>query len=204
MLKKIGFAVMGFFGVIVGLFPLTYFIMDRKFGLLGGKSEALLSDVFWNIGFYTHIILGGLALLIGWIQFNRSWRAKHINTHRLVGKIYTITALLSAAAGFQIGFNATGGVDTKLGFILLGVIWFSTTLTAYLAIRNGNVRKHQTMMIYSYAACFSAVTLRIWLPILITLFKGDFGAAYQIVAWLAWVPNMIVAYLIVQKSILPT
>jgi len=52
-------------------------------------------------------------------------------------------------------------------------------------------------MIYSYAACFAAVTLRIWLPLLmITL--GDYLFAYRIVAWLCWVPNIIAAYFIVK------
>ena len=54
-------------------------------------------------------------------------------------------------------------------------------------------------MIYSYAACFAAVTLRIWLPILLKIF-GDFIIAYSIVAWLCWVPNIIVANLIVRKT----
>ena len=54
-------------------------------------------------------------------------------------------------------------------------------------------------MIYSYAACFAAVTLRIWLPTL-TSIMGEFIGAYRIVAWLCWVPNMIVAYFIVRHT----
>lgn len=84
------------------------------------------------------------------------------------------------------------------GFVSLGVIWFSTTLWAYLLIRKRRIDQHQKMMIYSYAACFAAVTLRLWLPILIPIF-GDFIIAYKIVAWLCWVPNMAVAYLITRK-----
>ena len=55
-------------------------------------------------------------------------------------------------------------------------------------------------MIYSYAACFAAVTLRLWLPLLVFLF-GDFIKAYVLVSWLCWVPNIIVAYFI-QRSVL--
>jgi len=49
-------------------------------------------------------------------------------------------------------------------------------------------------MIYSYAECFAAVTLRIWLPLL-TLVLGEFLTAYRIVAWLCWVPNILFAYI---------
>lgn len=53
-------------------------------------------------------------------------------------------------------------------------------------------------MIYSYAACFAAVTLRVWLPLLMIV-SGDYLVAYIIVSWLCWVPNMVVANLIVKK-----
>ena len=54
------------------------------------------------------------------------------------------------------------------------------------------------MMIYSYAACFAAVTLRIWLPMLSALI-GDFVIAYRIIAWLCWIPNIIWANQIVKR-----
>lgn len=39
---------------------------------------------------------------------------------------------------------------------------------------------------------------RVWLPLLIMAF-GDFIVAYSIVAWLCWVPNLLVANFIVRK-----
>jgi hypothetical protein len=51
------------------------------------------------------------------------------------------------------------------------------------------------MMIYSYAACLAAVTLRIYLPLLAFAFN-DFIKAYLLVAWLSWVPNLLVAFYI--------
>ena len=53
-------------------------------------------------------------------------------------------------------------------------------------------------MVYSYAACFAAVALRIWMPILILVF-GEFQMAYRVVAWLCWVPNLIFAYFWVKR-----
>ena len=85
-----------------------------------------------------------------------------------------------------------------LGFILLGIIWFYTTLKAYLNIREKKMVTHQKMMIYSYAACFAGVALRLWLPLLIAFF-GDFIIAYKTVAWLCWVPNIIVAYILSRR-----
>lgn len=187
--------------VLIGLYPAIYFIIDRNFGLLSSKPKELLESLIWNIGFYVHILLGGLALLIGWIQFSSKLRNKNLNLHKQLGKIYVIAVLLSSIAGFYIAFFATGGIVASIGFICLAVIWFYTTLIAYTSARNGQVDRHQKMMIYSYAACFAAVTLRIWFPLL-NLIIGDFITAYIFVAWLCWVPNLIVANQIV-KRVLP-
>lgn len=185
--------------IIVGLYPLLYFVLDREFGLLASKSDSLLSNVFWNIGFYGHILLGGLALLIGWVQFSKKLRNANLRRHRNIGKVYIISAIISGTCGIYIGFYATGGLISSLGFISLGLVWLYTTVKAYLAIRKSDLQLHQGMMIYSYAACFAAVTLRIWLPLL-SLGFGDFEVAYRIVAWLCWVPNMIFAYFWVHRK----
>ena len=52
------------------------------------------------------------------------------------------------------------------------------------------------MMLYSYAACLAAVTLRLYVPFL-TVFLGDYTRAYQIVAWLSWVPNLVIARILI-------
>ena len=198
MTKRIPFILISVFAILVGLYPFLYFFVERNFGLLQSKEAFLLSSTAWNIGFYTHIILGGLALLAGWPQFVSKWRDNKPNIHRTIGKFYVGFVMASSLAGIYIGWFATGGIIPAAGFISLGLVWFFTTLTAYRYIRNGKVDEHQHMMIYSYAACFAAVMLRIYLPILTSVF-GDFLPAYKIVAWLCWVPNMIVAYFIVRN-----
>ena len=198
MTQKISKTVIALFAIIIGLYPGMYFFKERTFGLLSSKSNELLANTLWNTAFYTHIILGGIALLIGWLQFSTKLRLRNLSTHRAIGKIYIVTVLISSLASIGLGFFATGGIITSTGFICLGIIWFTTTLLAYLKIRNMEIEQHRRLMIYSYAACFAAVTLRIWLPLLNIIF-GDFLVAYSIVAWLCWVPNLLVANLIVRK-----
>ena len=184
--------------ISIGLYPAIYFIIDRKFGLLQSKSEILLNDFFWNTGFYTHIILGGLALLIGRIQFNEKIRKTKLFLHRQIGKLYIIFSLLSATAAIYISLYSTGGIISTIGFMSLGIIWFYSTISAYIHIKNKRIESHQKMIIYSYAVCFAAVTLRIWLPILTSLFD-DFIIGYRIVAYMCWLPNLVVAYFIVKR-----
>ena len=189
---KLPYTIMAILAALVSLYPLAYAFFDPRFGLLSTKAEWLLNNRLWNLAFYTHIAFGGLSLLIGWLQFKPAIRRQRIYLHRFIGKTYIISVVLSAIAGLYIAHFATGGFISALGFISLGVIWLFTTLLAYKRIRQGKVVAHRIWMTYSYAACFAAVTLRIWLPLLIAGF-GDFIPAYQTVAWLCWIPNLMLA-----------
>tara|TARA_R110002072_G_scaffold11611_9_gene52191 strand:- start:176 stop:397 length:222 start_codon:yes stop_codon:yes gene_type:complete len=56
-MKKASWILIGIMATLIGLYPLIYFLVDRRFGLLASKSAALLSDTVWNIAFYGHIRL---------------------------------------------------------------------------------------------------------------------------------------------------
>ncbi len=81
-LKKILWIVFVILAVIIGLYPLSYLLFDMSNGLLGIKNKELLANYLWNISFYTHISFGGIALLIGWTQFVKKFRAKKMRLHR--------------------------------------------------------------------------------------------------------------------------
>lgn len=202
-MKKASWIIVGILATLISFYPITYFFIDRRFGLLSSKSAELLNELVWNISFYGHITLGGIALLVGWLQFSNKLRERKRGLHRNIGKIYMITALLSGICGLYIAAHASGGMVSVVGFFTAGVIWLSTTTLGFTTIKKGDVAAHKKFMTYSYAACFAAVTLRVWLPLL-TIGLGEFVTAYRIVAWLSWVPNIIVAYFIVKNNSTPT
>jgi uncharacterized membrane protein len=202
MTRKILFWLVAFHATFVGLYPSVYLFMGRHYGILQSKSDAVLNNAVWNTEFYLHIISGGVALLLGWMQFNVKWRTNRVYLHRLIGKVYIVAVLLSAEAAVYIAFYAQGGAIAASGFICMGAIWFYTTSRAYLAIIKKHTEDHQKMMTYSYATCFAAVTLRMYLFPL-SLLLHDFIKAYQIVAWLCWIPNLIVAYFINKRLSIP-
>lgn len=184
--------------IAIGCYPAFYFFSE-KFGILNSKSGELLDSIAWNSAFYLHITCGGLALLIGWVQFVKKIRLERVAVHRSVGKMYVLLALVSAASAGYLAIHANGGLIAVFGFLFLAIIWFVSTYMGFTSIRNGQIVKHQQLMIFSYAACFAAVTLRLWLPLLISVFN-DFSKAYAVVSWLCWVPNMVVAYLLAKSA----
>lgn len=198
-LRKLVWWIFAFLCIVIGLYPAIYFAIDRNFGLLQSKAVDLLSNPVWNAAFYTHIILGGFALLIGWVQFPQAFRDRNRKLHKRIGMAYVTAAFFSSLAGIYIGFFASGGLVSILGFVTLGIIWFASTMMGWFTAKKHDFDEHENWMTFSYAACFAAVTLRIWLPILILMNQGDFIPAYRIVAWLCWVPNILLAFWIVRR-----
>jgi hypothetical protein len=200
-LKNLPWIPFAFFAVVVGLYPLVYYLVDmRGKGLWSGKPADLLANVIWHTAFYIHITFGGIALLIGWTQFSTRLRDKYIDTHRFLGKIYVGAVFLSSLAGLYIAFFASGGLVCVLGFGSLAILWLITDIKAYTTILNRRIKQHENWMIANYALAFAAVTLRVYLPLLqIFVFNGDFTPAYRIVSWLCWVPNLVVAIIIINK-----
>ncbi|MEM8486684.1 MAG: DUF2306 domain-containing protein [Bacteroidota bacterium] len=139
-----------------------------------------------------HMIWGGLALLIGPFQLNKSLRRNSIGRHRLLGRVYLICVLLSGIAALVLAFSANGGLAASLGFAGLGIGWLVTGALAFTTIRKGDVAAHRRWMIRNYALTLAAVTLRIYLPV--AMVSGlPFVPAYIAISWLCWVPNVLVA-----------
>lgn len=197
--KKITWFLFAFFSLVIGLYPILYFVFGRQFGVLNSHEPEQLNSLLWNTNFYTHIILGGFALAIGWIQFNQKLRDRNRKLHKRIGMAYVTAVFFSGIAGVYVSIYTAGGIISTLGFGSLGIVWLFTTGMGWKTAKSHDFDAHENWMIYSYAACFAAVTLRIWLPLLSNLF-GDFITAYRICAWLCWVPNMMVAYWIVNRN----
>jgi uncharacterized membrane protein len=146
-----------------------------------------------------HALLGGLALLLGPLQLRRGLLLARRRLHRLLGKLYLGAALGTGATGLYVALYSYGGWVTHLGFGLLALGVLVCTSRAYLLILAGDAAAHREWMIRSYALICAAVTLRIELPLLAAAL-GQFGAAYRIVAWSCWVPNLLLAELYLRRG----
>lgn len=170
--KKVAWWFFALLAIGVGCYPALYFFAPGDFGVLQSKPAHLLADPVWYAAFYTHILLGGVALLIGWIQFDRGLQKRRPKLHKRIGMGYVTAVFFSSLAGIYIGFFATGGLVSASGFVSLGVVWLGTTMVGWYTAKKHRYDVHEDWMTFSYAATFAAVTLRIWLPILIVLHQG--------------------------------
>ena len=151
--------------------------------------------------FYLHIGFAGLALLLSPLQFLTRLRTRAPHVHRAVGRVVLVSIAIGGAAGLVLApLNLAGGVGTA-GFGLLAVLWLAFAGTAWAAILRRDVTAHRRWMVRAFALTYAAVTLRLWLGVLIAGQIGPAGVeeqvafdrAYLLVPFLSWVPNLLVA-----------
>ena len=133
-----------------------------------------------------------VPLLLWPLQTVRASRRRHPVVHRWVGRVYVLGVLVAGTSGAVAAIGTTAGPVAGAGFLLLGLLWIGCTLEALLRIRGGDVEGHRRWMVRSVALTLSAVTLRLYLGGA-TATGADFDAVYPAIAWLCWVPNLVVA-----------
>jgi len=153
----------------------------------------------WPVAGAAHFLGGAVALAVGAFQLNSRIRARFIALHRWLGRTYVIAIAAGGAASLVLAVHSSGGTVARAGFGLLGVCWLISTFNAYRYIRQKNLGEHRNWMIRSYALTLAAVTLRVYLPL--SLIAGvPFPIAYPAIAWLCWVPNLLVAEWLVRSG----
>lgn len=148
----------------------------------------------------THAIGASIALMLGPWQFIGKLRARVPRLHRWMGRIYLLGILVGGLAGLYMSWFAFGGWVSTGGFGTLALLWLWTGVQAYRTARARQFAAHRAWMIRNFALALSAVTLRIGLPIGFGM-GWPFEVFYPALAWVSWVPNLLVAeWLIRPKS----
>lgn len=178
---------------------LQYFPINFDVAFLRIKQN-YIHFTHYKIAFYTHVIFSIFSLLSGYTQFSKKLRKRFPNIHKYSGWLYIVTILLFAApSGFIIALYANGGFWSQLAFYILATLWFWFTFRALQTVLKKNYMAHQIFMVRSFALTLSAITLRFWKYIIVLLFEPRPMDVYQIVAWLGWVLNLLIAEIIIHK-----
>jgi len=149
------------------------------------------------IAFFAHVLFAPLALALVPFQLWQGLRDRRPHAHRALGRIYGLAILISGAGGLWLAVNTQAGPVAALGFGLLAVLWLGVTGWGITLAMRGDRMAHRRWMIRSIALTLAAVTLRIQIPASMML-DIDFDTAYPAIAWLCWVPNLIIAELVLR------
>ena len=145
-----------------------------------------------------HVLSGMLALLIGPFQFVRRLRRRFVRMHRFLGAAYVASATALGVTGLILAPTAYTGLVASAGFTVLDLAMLFTTLTAVRMVVAGRYGEHRRWMIRSFSVIMAGVMLRVWSPLYSAvaaagLVDFSFETAYAAIAWLCWVPNLLLA-----------
>lgn len=172
---------------------MPYFSFEYDVDFLLTKQAILHVDI-WRWSFYLHISSSLLVMVFGVFQFVPLLQFRYPCLHRLMGKVYVgLVVFFSAPSGLVMGFYANGGGGAKASFVLLSCFWWWFTLKAFLVIRKRKVAAHIAYMTRSYALTLSAISLRTYVLVLPHFFILPSRDMYALIAWLSWIPNLLVA-----------
>jgi len=163
-------------------------------------SPLIGSNAYFSPWLYVHAGGAATALLFGAFQFIAALRRRR-GVHRWLGRVYAAGCVSGGVAGLILAFGTAAGPIAAWGFGLLAVTWLYTTVRAWIAARATRFDEHRQWMTRSFALTFAAVTLRLYMALL-PVMGVSLLAGYRAIAWLAWVPNLVVAewYLRLQRG----
>jgi hypothetical protein len=217
VLSSFIWGVMAILAVLVAVMSARFFVLPLELAAPPPLLEAATSR---TTIFMLHVAGGIIALVIGTWNILERPRNLWLTLHRWLGRIYLVSVFGGGLAGFALAFTAQGGLTGRIGFGMLAVLWLATAVVAYVRIRpvrlpswiggvpavsaggvvdrSPDIQSHRRWMIRNYALTFAAVTLRLWLPALGAA-GYSFPEAYPAVAWLCWVPNLLVAEIVANR-----
>lgn len=171
-------------------------------GFVQEKLQNMSLDALWYGGIVIHVIGSVLSLMIGPFALSSKFRTKHLERHRILGRIYLLGIMMGGGSGIYLAFYATGGIVSTLGFLSLALLWLFSAYQALQNIIGKRVESHRRWMIRNYALTLAAVTLRLWLLIFVLAFGEErFEWSYTIISWLSWVPNLLIVELLIKKNV---
>ena len=141
---------------------------------------------------WIHVAFAAVALVLMPVQLSSSIRNRHRRVHRMTGRVYAACAVVGGVFGALAALTTDNGLVAGAGFFTLAVAWVTTTVAAVVAARSGRTTDHRRWAARSAALVFAGVTLRLELPLAMAISGAGFGVVYPIVAWLCWVPNILV------------
>jgi hypothetical protein len=151
------------------------------------------------LAFYAHVILAPVALAVMPAQFWGGLRNRLPGLHRWLGRVYGLAILGAGSAGLVLALQTQSSLAAGTGFALLAAAWLGTTGRGILLAMQGQVARHRPWMLRSAALTFAAVTLRLQMTVA-EIWGVPHEPAYAAIAWLSWVPNLLVAEWLIRRA----
>lgn len=173
-----------------------FVVFTREWTLLDSHSflRQRYAPIPWLM--LAHGVPGALALVLGVFQFSTRLRQRHLQLHRVLGRIYFGSALISAPVAVAVAIKLP--IPTLLMASTIQALgWLMATATAVYCARIGKIQQHREWMIRGYAFAAVFVVVRVILAIPSVERMGVLGIAtvvWSVIAVAAFLPSFLIAW----------
>jgi uncharacterized membrane protein len=182
-----------------------YVLLDRAASRIDVQTDAA-----WVL-LVIHVPCAAAAMILGALQFVPRIRANR-RRHRIIGRTFLgLGTVAFALTGIPLAITTPDGNLTRFAVLVPAMLWPCVAVTAYRAIRAGDVERHREWMTRLYAITFFAITARMVTPLLLlaqvpvmqSRYDGDVQAAVTASIpygqWLGWILNLALAESILRR-----
>ncbi len=104
-----------------------------------------------------HTLSGTFALVAGPFQFSTRFRQRHLQWHRVIGRLYVVAVFVGSVTGIALAWGRPGLPGTSMQ----AAAWMVCTTAAFVTARNRQIVAHRQWMARSYAVTFTFVSSRV-------------------------------------------
>ena len=143
-----------------------------------------------------HGIPGALALLLGAFQFSNRLRQRHLQLHRVMGRIYVGCVAISAPVAIAVSLSLPI-VTLTMASVIQASGWLVTTATGLYCIRTGRIQQHREWMMRSYPFAMVFIVVRAINSIPAIARMGEPGIAtvvWSVIATACFLPSFVIAW----------
>lgn len=139
--------------------------------------------------------LGGVAyIVIGLLQFSKSFRKRKPKLHRNLGKAFLLLSLALGIGGIVMSIIVpAAGLQETVPTVLFAGLFIFFTLKAYQTARQKRFLEHREWVIRNFALGIGVATIRVYAAIFINFSPLTIEEVVITTFWLGWTTNMILA-----------
>jgi len=132
--------------------------------------------------FPAHMLSSAMALLLAPIVIAFRHRPE---LHRPLGRLLGVFVVIGGLTSLPVAIISHSPTLARAGFFVQGIVWLYLFGTAFIAIRQRDIRRHAHLMMAMVAVTTGAVWFRVITGAAIALHL-PFDPVYALAAWIGW------------------
>jgi uncharacterized membrane protein len=160
-------------------------------------------DFFWNRKYWVfiHVFCGMLATIVSPFQFISYLRTHYRKTHRILGKTYVYSIIVSSVTSFYLCATTPENFWYALGLGGFTAAWLVTAVMGMAFAIKGRIDQHKAWMVRSFVVTVGFSTSRLLEDIIVHAHANvDRVERLTILAWISWIIPLVITEWIIVKN----